>query len=316
MKRVDTQMNTVITQVLIMALLILTGFICFKLKIVSCEVSRGMSELLITIVNPAVILMAYQIEFSREMLIGLLVSFALAVASHLLAMATAAVFIRSEDKETAVIERLSCMYTNCGFMGIPLVNGTFGTTGVFYLTAYLTVFNLLFWTHGAVTVKGSASLREVLKALRSPSLIAILIGLVFFLFGVKIPSPVSDALQYIATLNTPLAMIVAGVTIARGNIIKSLVKPRLYLTTALRLLIVPAVVAVLYALLPVDGTIAGVNVLLAACPTGALVTVLAVKYNKNSEAASELFGMTTLLSIATIPLIMALFDYVSALSLI
>lgn len=296
-----------------MAVLICIGFLCAKLKIVTSEVSKGMSELLITVVNPIVILLAYQIDFSREMLTGLIISLVLAAVSHLISIAASALLIRSKDKETAVIERLSCIYTNCGFMGIPLVNGTFGSEGVFYLTAYLTVFNLLFWTHGAVSVKGSASLREVLKSLKSPSLAAILIGLVFFLLGVKIPSPLGEALNYIAGLNTPVAMIVAGVTIANSSLYKSLKKPRPYLLTALRLLIIPCITALLFALLPIDGTIAGVSVMLTACPTGTLVTILAVKYNKNSEAASELFGMTTLLSMVTIPLVMALFDRVNVL---
>ena len=87
--------------------------------------------------------------------------------------------IRSKDKEGQLIERFSCLYSNCAFMGIPLIQGVYGTEGVFCLTAYVTMFNLCSWTHGVVMMKGGKpNFKQMLKSLLSPSIIVTIIGII------------------------------------------------------------------------------------------------------------------------------------------
>lgn len=293
----------VTNQILIMMILILVGFICYKLKLITAEVNVKLSALLLSLINPVLILTSYQTEFHMEQLIGLLTAFLLAAASVLISIILAQFLIRKSPMENRPIERFSIIYTNCGFMGIPLVNGVFGAQGVFYLTSYLTVFNLLLWTHGIIIMKGDKSLRGILNVIKTPAIVATVLGLILFVTRISLPGTLLKTLNYIGGMNTPMAMIVAGATIAQTNIFKAFVGLRIYWVSLIRLLIVPLLTLLLFSFLPVDKTIMMTIVIASACPAAASATLFAIKYGKNSIYASEIFAVTTILSVVTLPFI-------------
>jgi len=295
--------SLVINQVFIMFLLIATGYLCNKLNLISAQTNKSLSGLVLNLISPALIISSYQIEFKTELLHGLIISFLLAAASMLLSVVLGQVLIRGKQKDDAAIERFVVVYSNCGFMGIPLVNSIYGAEGVFYVTAYITVFNLLVWTHGVMLMKGELNLKGVLAVFKAPAIIATILGIILFVARISLPGGILSAINYIGSMNTPMAMIVAGATIAQTKIGKALLKPRIYYTSAIRLLLVPAATLVLFKALPVNSTIILTVVLTAACPAGAMVTLFSLNYNKNSLYASEIFAVSTLLSAFTLPLI-------------
>lgn len=295
-----------LNQILIMFLIIIAGVISYKTHIIDQNVNKKLSEFLLQIVNPLLIFNSYQREFTAELLHGLLISFVLAVATHLASIGFSYLFLRGRDKDHVSIERFSVIYTNCGFMGIPLINGIVGSEGVFYITAYLTVFNLLIWTQGVVMMTGKQSPKAMVKTLISPTIIAILVGIISFALQIRVPSIVYDTFEYIASMNTPMAMIIAGVTIAQTNIWKAFLKVRIYGVTILRLCVIPIVLLVIYTRFPISETVLTTAVLAAGCPAAATGTLFALRYNKDSLYASELFGITTIASLITLPLLMAI----------
>ncbi len=297
-----------------MFLIILAGILCFKLKLVSVKGSKEMSNIILQVVNPVVIFVSYQREFDKRLLNGLLLSFVLSVVAFLLAIALSYLLIRKKDGREYDIERFSSVYSNCGFMGIPLVNALLGLDGVFYLTAFITVFNLLAWTHGVIQMSGVKSLKNIVSAFKSPSVIAIFLGLVSFLLRAFVSSEMTEiiaesipmkALVYISDLNTPLAMLVAGCSIAQVNIISAVKKPRIYFVSAIRLIIIPAIIVVLFRLLNVSEEPMLTVIVAMSAPTAAMATLFCLKYDKNYVYSSEIFAVTTLLSIATMPMIVA-----------
>ena len=138
---------TVLIQVCIMLILIAVGFLTYKAKLMNETGQKQLSNLLLYIVMPAVIINAYRKEFQADLLSGLLWSFALAFVSHFIAIAVAHLLFRKKegDRQNA-INRFAGIYSNCAFMAIPLIQSLLGDTGVFYASAYITVFNLLSWT--------------------------------------------------------------------------------------------------------------------------------------------------------------------------
>ena len=297
-----------------MFLIILAGILCFKLKLVSVKGSKEMSNIILQVVNPVVIFVSYQREFDKSLLNGLLLSFVLSVAAFLVAIAVSYLLIRKKDGREYDIERFSSVYSNCGFMGIPLVNALLGLDGVFYLTAFITVFNLLAWTHGVIQMSGVKSFKNIVSAFKSPSVIAIFLGLVSFLLRAFVSSEMTEiiaesipmkALVYISDLNTPLAMLVAGCSIAQVNIISAVKKPRIYFVSAIRLIIIPAIIVVLFRLLNVSEEPMLTVIVAMSAPTAAMATLFCLKYDKNYVYSSEIFAVTTLLSIATMPMIVA-----------
>lgn len=286
-----------------MLLLIIAGFICYKTGVVSENGSKELTRLVLTVVNPVVIFMAYQTEFRTELIKGFLCSLFLSVIAYIIAISVSYMLIRRKDNRETDIERFSCIYSNCAFMGIPLVQSIMGDEGVFYLTAFVTVFNILVWTHGVIQISGIKSFKSIIKAVTSPSVIAIAAGLICFSFRLRLPGLVTDSLEYIGAMNTPLAMIVAGSTIARTNMIKALGNPRIYYVSAMTLLFIPLLIGLLFRMIPLNEASELAVLIAMSAPAATMCTMQCLRYGKNSLYASEIFAVTTLSSTITMPAI-------------
>ena len=114
----------VLNQVIIMALLVLTGVLCFKIKIITKESAKSISSLVLLVVNPLVLIVSYQTPFQKKLLNGLVWALVLSIISTFLAIVMSYIFIRKKSERLS-LERFSAVYSNCAFMGIPLVNGVF-----------------------------------------------------------------------------------------------------------------------------------------------------------------------------------------------
>lgn len=299
---------TLLHQAAIMLILICLGIVCYKAKIISENGSKELSRLALLVINPVVIFMAYQKELEARLLKGFLAAILLGVVSFITAAAIAYLAVRKKPEREADIERFSCIYSNCSFMGIPLIQALLGSEGVFYLTAYLTIFNILVWTHGVIMMSGQKSMKNVVKAFTSSSVIAIVLGFIFFITGFRLPEILNSTLELVGSMNTPVAMLVAGATIARTNVLKALKNPRIYYVTALKLLIIPAFAAILFGLIPADTTVEMSVLIAAAAPSATMCTMFSLRYDRNSLYASEIFAVTTLLSVATMPLMVILYQ--------
>ena len=298
----------VLHQAIIMFILILVGALCFKLKLLSKETVSQISGFVLKVVNPIVILMAYQREFRGDLVRNLGFTFILSVTAYIIAMLIAYLCIRNKEGRETVIERFSCIYSNCGFMGIPLVQAMFGYEGVFYLTAFLTVFNTLVWSHGVMHMSGEKSLKSLGKVLRSPAIIAIFLGMILFFAGITLPEVLAETLKEIGSLNTPLAMIVAGATIIQTDLLKVFQKPRVFYICFLKLLLIPVLTILAFQAFPFEKTVEMTVLAAAAAPSAAICTMQCLNYHRNAAYASELFGVTTLFSIGTMPLMMILYE--------
>lgn len=302
---------TAFNQIIIMFFLILIGILCFKINLIDKDTNKKLSDIVLMLVNPFVIFVSYQQKFESTLLTGLLISLALAAATHIFGILLSMVVLRKKKHEADIsIERFAVVYSNCGFMGIPLVNGFFGSEGVFYLTAYITLFNLVVWTHGMITVSGKSDRKSVMKALLSPSVLATFIGFAFFLFRLMLPPTIFRACAYIGDLNTPLAMIVAGSTIAQTNFRALISKLRIYYIAFFKLLFIPIAMLFLFNIFNIPDKVLLTSILAAACPTAATVNLFAIRYGKNYLYASEMFAVTTILSLFTIPMVMAVANLV------
>ncbi len=297
----------VLQQAFVMLLLILLGAGCFRLKLLSKETVSEISGLVLKIVNPIVILLAYQREFKPDLVAHLGTAFLLSALSFAIAMVVVYLAIPAKEGRETEIERFSALYSNCGFMGIPLVQAMFGYEGVFYLTAYITCFNVLVWSHGVMQMSGQYDLRSLLKVLRSPAIIAVAAGMLLFFLRLEIPALLYSPLEMVGNLNTPLAMLVAGATIAQTNLPAVLKKPRVFYVSLLRLVILPLLILVLFRFLPADPQVEQTIVAAAAAPCAAICTMMSLTYGKNAAYASEIFGVSTLLSVLTMPLMMLLY---------
>lgn len=294
--------SIIITQIIKMLLLLLVGYACCRFRLIDQNGNKSMANLLLMVVNPILAITALQADYDPRLVKGLLTAFALALAAHLTGIALSTVLIRKTGNADYSIERFSAMYSNCGFMGIPLVQSILGSEGVLYLTAYMTVFNLLSWTHGMILITGNASWKDLKKGLLSPMILASTLGLILFFTRIRFPALIGDTLDYITGMNTPLAMIIAGVSVAQTNLPAMFRNKKLYLVSFLKLLLMPALVLAALLALRSDSVPACAILIAAACPAATTCTAFALRFQKNYRYASEIYAFTTLSSLATIPL--------------
>lgn len=301
-----------LNQIISMFVIIIIGAVCHKTKMVDKKSNSVLSAIVLNVVNPSLIFNSYQVEFDRQLAMGLAYTVLLCAVSYLIAIPFSCLVIRKKENKDFNIERMSCIYSNCGFMGIPLVNAVIGAEGVFYVSVYVTVFNILLWTHGVVTMSGRTDLKSMCKALVSPCLIAVFAGLICFFAGIKMPSDIYNAMDFLADMNTPLAMLVAGITIAQTNLLTIVRKLRLYYISLIKLIIIPIIVTGVFYFFRtfIDYNIVMTVIIATACPVGASSTLFAIRFKGNELYASEMFGITTLLSAVSLPLIIALAEYI------
>lgn len=289
-------------RIIIMFIILVIGAFCYMKGLITKNGTKQLSAVELNLVNPVLIFMSYQKNYDSDMTHNLIWAFALSALSYIIAIALSYLLISRKQKSFSV-ERFSVIYSNCGFIGIPLINGLFGSEGVLYLTAYITFFNFLVWTHGLMTMKERIDFSSAIKALKAPSVIAIFIGLICYFAQLQIPSVPSQALKYISDMNTPLAMIIAGATAAQTNILSVFRKPRNYLICFYKLLAIPLAAFLIIRLFNAPDIVITTLTVAAACPVATTGLMFAITLDKDSEKCSELFTMSTLLSALTLPIV-------------
>lgn len=300
---------TVLNQVLVMFGLILIGVLCFKAKFINDSGKQQITTLLLYIVNPLMVINAYQTPYEPRLAKNLIIAFGLGVFSHLLAMAIAYLFVHKKGNEARVgVERFAIIYTNCGFMAFPLINALYGAEGVFYASAYMTIFNLFSWTHGYIMMSGKTDKSALKKAFLSPVVISVGIGLLIFFLKIELPSVITSVVSYSASLNTPLAMIVTGISLAQINIVSAFKSIRCYYIIFLMNIVVPLAATVIYLFLPIEQELLIVNLIAMACPCAVTTLLFATKLNRDSEYATKLLTVANVSCILTIPAIIFLYQ--------
>ncbi|MGN1134293.1 MAG: AEC family transporter [Oscillospiraceae bacterium] len=289
-------------RIIIMFIILIIGAVCYAKGLITKEGTKQLSNVELKVVNPLLIFMSYQKDYDSKMTHNLIWAFALSAISFAITIALSYLLV-SKKSHGYIVERFSVVYSNCGFIGIPLINGIFGSEGVLYLTAYVTFFNLLVWTHGLMSMKQKADFSSAVKAFKSLSVIAVFVGLLCYIFQLKLPSLPSQAFQYIADMNAPLAMLIAGATAAQSNILSVFKKPRNHLICMYKLLLVPIITFVIIRLFNVPTIVTATITIASACPVATTGIMFAITLDKDAEKCSELFTMSTLLSLITLPVI-------------
>lgn len=293
----------VLKQAVIMILICVIGMICYKTNIITKSVQKYFSSLVLKVVMPCLIITSFQIDLSPEVMDGLIKAVILSVISHIVMILTSNLIIRKSGKREYAIERFSLVYTNCGYMGIPLIEGVLGAEGVIYATVYMIVFNVLVWSHGVIVMRNKFSPRDLLTVLKSPTMISIGVGLIFLMSGLRLPYIISKPLSYVASMNTPLPMLIAGVTIAQQSFFDTIKDFRAIFISAIRMLILPVIVFFVIRWIPCSDEVFLSTILSVSCPSAAVGTLFAIEYNKNAAYASRIFAITTVASSITMPLI-------------
>ena len=289
-------------QIAIMALLIAVGWVLRRKNFLSEQGTKELGAILLRIIIPCVIVKSYIVPYSRERLLELALSAGLALLGYIAAMLIAYAVYGKRRR----IENFAAAFCNAGFIGIPLAQAAIGEDGVFYVAASVALLNLFQWTYGVYIMTDRRDAIRAKTIATNPVVIAIVVGVVLFVGRIPVPEILTSTLGYIAGMNTPVAMILMGTYLARVSW-RELLDRRAYSCVLLRLVVIPAVVLMLFWLLPVSNTAVVMAVFLAAAtPVGANICVFAQQYNSDYPFSVVTVCLSTVLSVVTIPLLSTL----------
>lgn len=300
----------VIKQIVIMFLYMACGFFLFKGKKITKEGSASMANLLVWLIIPVVLVKSFCVEPTGDRIGALGLSFLLAVLALGLSISLSAVVFKKHP-----IENIAAAFSNAGFLGIPLVTATIGGEYVFFIAFFVAMLNILQWVYG-VAVITNTKMRFNKSTLLHPLILSVGIGLVLFFtgWGAKLPAVVHSTMNGIAAANAPIAMFVMGVYLAQADL-KNLLKNKwLYMVSLIRLLVTPVLTLLLFwglqAILPaMEKQMLLALFITAVAPAGANVAVYAQLYNKDYVYASTTVVVSTLLCLATMPLMVLAAQY-------
>lgn len=300
---------TVAEQVVILFLLIGVGAVCGKTKVIRQEAVSSMANLALLFATPCVIIKSFQREMTGEALMGLGIAALASLGTHLLGIALAHLILHDADKSRECVLRFGAVFSNAGYMAIPLQEALLGSDGVFYGAVYVAVFNLFLWSYGvAVMGKGVRDL-SARKLILNPGVIGVVIGLVLFLGHITLPQMLAAPVAHLATLNTPLPMLIIGYYLAETNLFKALGDKKSYLAIALRLIVIPLLTLGGLYLCGVRGTVLVSATVGASAPIATATTMFSTRYSRDPYLSVNLVVVSTVLSLVTMPLIVGLAGY-------
>ncbi len=298
--------QNVASNVLVMLLLMLIGYYFTKKGVFTDAGVKQMTELALCVSVPCLIINSYQREFDITMAKNLGFAIIFAFAIHIIYIfISILVFKKREDKRDR-ISKFSVIYSNCGFMALPLVQAIYGETGVFYAVAYVTVFNMIYWTQGVYLYTNDIKQLSWKKIILNPGVLGAIIGITLFVLKITLPVPIGKTVSFMAAVNTPVPMVVMGAYLVNLNIKEIFKNGSLWAVTLLRLIIFPIITMLILKLLNWESIISMPLILASASPVAAVATLFAVRYGLDSKYSTQAVSFTTLLSIITIPFVMML----------
>lgn len=295
---------TVATQVAILFALMGVGFVCRKTKLLNDASISGLVNILLLIVTPCLVVDVFQRPFDPSKMRALSTAFAVAFIAHLAMITLSSVCFRHGNDKTRPIFKCATVFSNAGFMGIPLEQAILGDEGVFFGIVYVVVFNLMIWSWGLKTMGGGSGWK---KTLINPGTIGLLAGFPLFFLSIELPKIVGTPVHMLAQLNTPVPMIIIGYYLAGSKFSRVIHNRGAWLAGFLRLIVCPtALIAVFYPFRHhMDRMMMLALVTAAAAPVAAMVSMFSAKYDRDTEISSGLVSATTLLSIITMPPVIA-----------
>jgi len=302
-----TNLQTVAIQVLILYLIAAVGFAADKTKIFVQSDAKRLVDLLFNLILPIAVINSFlSMERTKEHIRLLFWAFLLALLTHIFAIGVSSLTFRKRDKKESGIYHYATTFSNAAFFALPLAQSVVGSEGVFYGSCYIAIFNVFAFTYGIHQISGGRAKINLKRLILNPGSMSVIIGLPLFLLGVKLPDFLSDAMGRVAACNSPMAMIVFGTFLANCNFKNIFAKKEIYFVSFLRLILIPGAMLFIFKLLGASGNMLTALVISTSAPVATNTAMYSAKYDNDTALSAEIVGQTSIFSILTMPVIVAL----------
>lgn len=289
-------------------LLLVLGFVLFKCHIFDEYTNKKISALIVNVASPMLIISSIAgVEGNDKSIAFLMIGAGILMYIGFIILGKIINRIFPFPKKDWPVYECMVVFANTGFMGYPVLLDVFGQEAVFYASLIHMAFNFFVYTYAimCLTKSDDSEFKLNFKQLLTPGIVLIFIGILIYLFDIQLPSVLMDTINSVGSLTAPLSMMMIGSSLAVYPIKDSFTDWRSYVFAFVRLLIVPFVTMIVCRLLHINPYYANITIITNAMPVGSMVLMLATQYNANIKIVTRNIVVSTLLSVITIPIVVA-----------
>ncbi|MCI8694870.1 MAG: hypothetical protein HFH91_19610 [Lachnospiraceae bacterium] len=296
---------TIFFQMLALLIMIGTGFFVSKTGMMDEHTNAQMSRMIVNVFNPLLILSGSANSVGliplHTMGIVALIAVGMFAAFIVIGMLLSPLFDRKPEQRK--IFQMMFVFSNLGFIGIPVVSSILGAEYVVYVNEFMLIYTIVFYTYGVALIDGKFSPAS-LKAMINPGTIFGLVSMLVILFEISLPEFVRTAITYLGNVASPMALVAVGFTLAHSDLRKIFTQPRLYIFSAVKLLGIPLLLLPLLRLAAPDRSLVSVCMVLFGMPIGNMPLILGTQKGIDGSTCSAAIILTTLLCVFTIPVLL------------
>lgn len=304
--------SAVYSQIAILFLLIIVGYILGKVKMITKEMVQSLTSFIVNIALPALMIAGMMIprtpEKLKESIYILVIAFATYAGSFVIAKIVVSIIRPPEAHKGIFIFAL--MFSNVGFMGFPVLATIFGQEAIFYAAIYNVAFALLVFTLGISLVNTSEEKYKMnIKTVFNTGVVASLIGYIIFALAIPVPEIFKGVVSLIGNTTTPISMVVIGAMLSTLPLATMFNNWRIYVIALVRVFVLPLIVYGIFKYgLHIDNLmLIGIPVIITGMPVAANAALMVQEYGSEPEVASQCVFISTLISVISIPVLSLLF---------
>lgn len=288
-------------------IIIAAGYFMTKKKMMDSHTNSQMSRMIVNVFNPCLILSsaAGSAGLISPDAIGLVSLIAAAMFALFILTGTVLSPLFDKSRQQRKIFQLMFVFSNLGFIGIPVVASILGQEYVVYVTVFLLIYTIVFYTYGVALMDGKFSLSS-LKAMINPGTVCSLAALILILLELPLPDFLKTGITYLGNVTSPMALVAVGFTLANSDLKTIFCQPRLYVFSAIKLFLLPLLMLPALRLVTKDPALISVSMVMFGMPVGNMPLILGNQKGIDGAACSAAIILTTLLCVFTIPVLMTL----------
>lgn len=305
-------------QMLVLFAMMLIGYFVYRKQWIAADTAGSLSKMVVNVFNPILVINGVLgqnrgagMDNIRINLLFIILYFVVLILYSFLIL-----FFLRPGRHKKSIYRLMTIFSNLGFMGIPVVRSIYGNEAMIYIAFYILAYNLLLYTYGmALTKKAAAEYRgtegnkagwkESFQKMQNPGVAAALLAVIIFMSGVEAPDYISTFCDYMGNATIPLSMILIGISVAETDLKKVFLDIRIYAFIIFRMVALPIFMIFLLRNIPVDTVIFGVFIIELGMPVGSIISLMARESGADADYCTKGVVLSTLASILTIPFVCA-----------
>ena len=297
-------LSALLTKMVIFVVLMVIGYIGARTKLLNGEFTKAASKLTLNVFMSATIInsvIANPPELSGGELAEVMLACCVSIGLGYL-LSALMVRLLPFNRERKPLMELLISVTNTMFIGVPVAEPVFGSQAVFYIAMSCIPFNVLLYTYGVWRMNQSGERVKLhLKDMVCVPLIATVAALLIFVLDIPVPAVAKELCSTLSAATMPMSMLVIGSSLGRVSLLDAFKEKSLYFVSLVRLVLVPLLTLPVLRLITADPVLLGAMVIIAGCPSGIVVTVLAIQYGRDAEYTSKGILLNTVLSMVTLP---------------